>query len=562
MSGAPHFNNITSGAYPASYMSSRADCSNCHTSNANNQTIRQQWGSSGHANTTALAWTNYDFKTRIGCVQCHTTAGFIAYSTAKITAAWGTVTDKTKEVLTCIGCHSDVTNGIVRTVTPNMPYTAEPAFTNQNIGISNICMDCHSGRNNGTSITSADFSNQTFIAPHYLTAGGSLQGKSGYHFPGRSYTGYADNSHSRVGAANAIGTGSNGACVSCHMSAPKKHAFSTVSSVNGSITAITTRICSNCHSASLPATTLDIKRVAFNGALDVLKAALQAKGFTYSPAYPYFAAKNWGSGQNGANVMGAAFNYKLLAAEPGAYTHNPLYTKQLIIDSIDAVYNSGTVTGSIDTALSSLVNAGAITQGQADSLTAFRNGTTCSSCHANTSGSHSAHLNSGFSCVDCHSATASSNTTLVSGTTTHLNGVPDVQAGPGRSFSYSNGTCSAVSCHNGGSAPWGSNVSHSATLGSGDVLMFTSDSAHDVTPLSITENCSQCHYERLVAQHGGNCAVCHAGATPPANALIGTWDKSCQACHTTFHTAMTANHNGIYDGSSASCEKCHDTSGG
>jgi predicted CXXCH cytochrome family protein len=103
---------------------------------------------------------------------------------------------------------------------------------------------------------------------------------------------------------------------------------------------------------------------------------------------------------------------------------------------------------------------------------------------------------------------------------------------------------------------------HKAMLGSGDIVVFTGDSTHDVTPLSMTENCTLCHYESLVQQHGGNCSLCHSGSNPPANALIGNWNKTCQqaSCHPSLHSAMKADHNGIYWNSSSSCDLCHDTS--
>ena len=103
---------------------------------------------------------------------------------------------------------------------------------------------------------------------------------------------------------------------------------------------------------------------------------------------------------------------------------------------------------------------------------------------------------------------------------------------------------------------------HKATLGSGDILMFTGNSTHDVTPLSISENCTLCHYESLVQQHNSNCALCHSGANPPRKTITGAWNKTCQqaACHPTIHAAMGADHNRIYWNSSASCELCHDNS--
>ena len=104
-----------------------------------NASHRQEWNKSGHAATTDLPWIIEDFKTKSGCVQCHTTTGFIAYSTGKITAAWGVASDKTKEVLRCNGCHKDVPNGVVRTVAPVRPYADDP-YINRDVGKSNLCM--------------------------------------------------------------------------------------------------------------------------------------------------------------------------------------------------------------------------------------------------------------------------------------------------------------------------------------------------------------------------------------------------------------------------------------
>ncbi|MDD2852867.1 MAG: hypothetical protein PHY09_13330 [Desulfuromonadaceae bacterium] len=747
VSGAPHFNNITGALYPASYMTSRSDCTNCHYGNSSNQSIRQQWSKTGHADTTALPWIDYDFKTRSGCVQCHTTTGFIAYSTAKVTAAWGNDSDKTKEVLTCIGCHSDVANGVVRTVTPIKPF-ADDSYVNRNVGPSNICMNCHSGRNNGLSVVSGDFSNQAFIAPHYLAAGGVLHGKGGYNFPGQTYAFYSSNSHRAIGMGDNKGTGTNGPCIGCHMTSPEKHLFQAISSANGTIEAITSDACAKCHAAYLGNTQLNSMKADFNNALDALKALLAVKGFNYSTSYPYFSNTNWDSGQAGANTMGAAFNYVLLLNEPGAYAHNAEYTKKLVFDSIDYLHN-GMITGDIDTALDSLVGNG-ITQAQADSLKAYQNSNSCSSCHASTpaSPSHPAHLGSGygFGCADCHAATAASNTALVSGTTTHLNGAYDVQAGTGRSFIYAGGTCSSISCHNNGDATWGatlgcagchgnpptypngdpkvnshakhsfgcvtchsgttidgititnknlhvngiydvtpgaeatftytyaatggncstischggtsatwgstlgcatchgnppayvngtpkannhgshnfacstchsgtttdgttiadstlhangvydvtpgtgttftytfastggtcSNVnchqgvpsatwgrSHIAAIATGNVLVFSNENIdHGAAGFSTEMDCRVCHYENLVTQHNGNCALCHSGATPPANALIGNWNRTCSqlSCHPTIHSNMGPDHNGVYSIKGASCDNCHDSS--
>lgn len=504
--GLLHFNNVTSEGYPASYVTSRASCLNCHFDSPANAAVRQQWYSSGHAKVTAPAWMAHDFKTRTGCVQCHTTTGFIAYSTGKVVSAWGVASDKTKEVLTCIGCHKEMTTGVVRTVQPVRPY-ADDTYQNRDLGISNICMSCHSGVRNGSSISVqlanlADFTNLAVITPHYLAAGGVLHGKGGYHFAGAApYAYYSSNSHRRIGSNDANGTGRSGACVACHKD-ENGHAFR-----------VGTALCANCHGATLAEAQLALDRADFDSGLTALAAMLEEKGHPYSPQYPYFSNTNWGSGQAGADTMGAAFNYLLLFKEPGAFAHNSAYAKRLILDSIDYLHN-GAVTGNIDTALDYLVARDKITREVADSLLRYKSTGSCSSCHTNNTGSHTAHLDSGFSCAACHSATANGTASLIPGSLAHLNGVTDVEAGLGRSFSYSfatgGGTCSSISCHNNGTAVWG------AALGC--------DGCHGAPPASASH---QKHYGGSVAQAAYGATSIAQDIAPNSTAYI----MNCGNCH-------------------------------
>lgn len=523
--GTVHFNNVTSGAYPASYVTSRATCYDCHIDTAANATIRGQWARTGHANVKSPAWTTYDFKTRAGCVQCHTTTGFIAYSTGKVTGAWGLAADKSKEMVTCVACHNDVPAGALRSVTPIKPY-ADDSYVNRNVGPSNLCVDCHGGRNNGKSVKSADFTNQAFVSPHYMAAAGLLHGQGGYNFPGYSF--YSSNSHRKVGIGATMGTGIAGPCVACHMSAPAKHLYRAVSTdTGGIITSIDTTLCANCHNSSLSVESLKANQATFDNALSVLTAALSAKGFVYSSNYPYFVNTNWGAGTAGANSMGAAFNYVLLTHEPAAYAHNPAYAKQLAMDSIDAAYHDGTLTGSIDDVLAALVGEGKISQAQADSLTSYKSAGNCASCHTNNTGSHTKHLNSlmganAIGCVDCHKNTAASNTALVPGTTKHLNGMVDVIfSGAG---SYAAGSCGAVYCHSNGAATYSSPVwggsplncgschplaslrgAHAAHIGG--VIPAYGDTANSSTAAEYRFGCGSCHPTDIAGHGNGHIDV-------------------------------------------------------
>lgn len=633
-SGAPHFNNITTGMYPASYVTQNFTCVDCHgVDSAINKKNREEWALTGHGNVNAPSWIAEDFKTLNDCVRCHTTTGFRAYSTAKVTAAWGVSTDKTKEVLICIGCHSDANTGTIRNVSLHKPYTDEPGFTSNDLSTSNICVNCHSGTNNGTSIQvkvgTANFASQPFVAPHGITSAGSIQGKSAFLFPGRTYAAYEDNSHRMAGVGNRMGTGTKGPCITCHVSgdaAHNKHSFKAISSASGTRTVekFRTTSCTSCHGGSLSVAVLEGHRLDFDTAMSILKAQLQAKGFVYSNTAPYFSTTNWGSGQAGANVMGAAYNYRLFVEEHGAYAHNPSYAKQIIVDSIDAVYNNGVVTGDIAPALAALVSGGNISQAQADSLVTYKNSTSCNTCHGNPPAQIGAVNNHEIAtdigtCTTCHIYTGS-------GGLHHNDSHVDFQA------NIACGTCHKTAA----SAPQlatGTHGLHFTILQSTDEFVnctkcHTYNGAmtapHRDGTVQITAGCSTnlCHGSIATPTWGTNssnnsCTKCHGTGTASVDATnryvvapndiaatgtgkvsanaktgahqthlrmlngmsaIGTVDERCQGCHgalptdslhsngtsTPSFTGIAANAGAMspsFSGGSCSSTYCHDPAG-
>lgn len=196
----------------------------------------------------------------------------------------------------------------------------------------------------------------------------------------------------------------------------------------------------------------------------------------------------------------------------------------------------------------------------------------CGSCHGNPpaypsgapkANSHAAH---GFSCDKCHAGTTGEGGSMA-GVSRHGNLAYDVVAGAGESFSYtfaaSGGSCSDISCHQGGAATWGAVANHEATLGSGYILMGLNNSDHGDDSFGIEKECSQCHYANLATQHLRKCSLCHGGGNPRAM-LGGPWNGTCQqgGCHPTFHNEMAPDHNGVYGNSSSACGECHDESTG
>jgi len=375
--GPPHYNNVTGGSYPASYLSSRADCADCHYDSPENQAIRQQWYSSGHAQVAARPFTGYDFKTLDGCVQCHTTTGFIAYSSGRATSAWGAASDKTKEIISCRGCHTDISTGELRGNRPVQPYAGE-SYRNPDLGAaSNLCATCHSGTASGRSIKAqaaagADFGNLPFTGSHSSAAAGILFTSIGYQFGFRNYSNGWHFKHDRIGVnhfkAYGFDTGSDGPCAGCHMSSPGKHSFSPLAKdASGAVSAIVSSSCAGCHSgpAYLDAARTNSRISKFAASLLALQKMLERKGIFYADQAPYFfksagnvsagnAVTNWGN----ADTMGAAFNFNLLQHEPGAYAHNMTYSKRLIYDSIDFLDN-GALDDSVSSAIDSLATLAA-----------------------------------------------------------------------------------------------------------------------------------------------------------------------------------------------------------
>ncbi len=348
------------------------------------------------------------------CVRCHTTTGYVKYVETgfKDIAPFDEPSgQRTREMIACSACHTP-TPFLSYDIVDWENYTYVPAFSRRDVpqviayynystsgtkvlnpmvmpydaGESNNCIVCHAGRTGGSTLrllaqlygSSGTFwGNVPLIDPHGMAAAGILYGKNGYEFFGKSYSG-------TFAVHGALGGDDPGACIFCHMSADKKHTFSPVEKdAAGTITAITafTPTCSGCHDQTVkpiplndPAQ-LEGKRRDYASALKALAAALANKGINYNGALsPYFfttaekaaqgdatAYRNWrafyvaGSPPvySGSDLMGAAFNLRLLDGEKGAYAHNSYYAKRLTYDSIDMA-DDGKLNASVAVTLQNL----------------------------------------------------------------------------------------------------------------------------------------------------------------------------------------------------------------
>ena len=407
-------------------------CHNPHDTSTLMPTIFKDYAEgSGHGDVNGEGWIHYRWKdsgvppavtgqsSRAACQRCHTTTGFLAkingelglvgsarvptysrqYPTGTLLTVAGagnatTVTfdvsgnvnkDNTKQVLRCDACHDNLYKYNLRApiaVTAEysadgVSYTGTHTVAYPDIGKSNLCLNCHVGRENGDSVKLRDFvntgttaapvngpanySNISFVNSHYLTGGATVYTQSGYEYAGRGYAN-AGFEHDLIGtpAVTAVEpqvtVTQGGPCVGCHMSTAR-HTFKPVRFTTGTrtIAEVTSPICVQCHGSggfAANVANLTTWKTQHDAAMEALNLALQARGFFFSTSNPYFfngpngtlgSKTKWTStgdvdntgNTTGKNNMGAAFNYNMLEHDYGAFAHNSVYVKRLIYDSID-----------------------------------------------------------------------------------------------------------------------------------------------------------------------------------------------------------------------------------
>ncbi len=471
------YNNYTSAGYVVMQGTPLASkCVWCHNPHDNRvKPQHNQWAESGHGETTSSPFNAADFKMRGSdnewsqaygtvCVRCHTTTGFVNLVTSnmKDVRPWGRGADgtpiaTTKQTIFCNACHDNngkaygynlrsipnlgATGGVriyynysAVTTAAGLSTLAAVRISDTvdypNIGISDRCLLCHSGRGTGKLIKDAgtkvdangrtfSFSNNSRIGMHDFAGGASMFRRVGFEYyssfryeqpAGITYI------HDQIGVSYP-GTGSRGPCVTCHMSSGEAHSFMPVSfsavslavapntsavfpsGTGFEIASINTSVCSTCHSSgkigfsnfSGTRTDLTTKKSGYHAALRALFVWLNKKQITSSADWLKASTYTWNApltapaygaacstvGQDavyfGSRNMGASFNYDFLKNDPGAYVHNDLYAKRLIYDTLDWI-DDCQLNNTVDRAITDAGNAtyfgATISSGLRSSLTA------------------------------------------------------------------------------------------------------------------------------------------------------------------------------------------------
>ena len=360
---AAHFRNMTANdnnVSSAMYVTTNFEngCTACHEPhnplNGRGADQRKAWAQSGHGNINNAPFADEAFNQNTSCIRCHTSTGysnFLAGTTGGSTApwsdpfptaSWAAKDDKGREVLTCRTCHVNDSFAVKGAPAFTAPYNSNKnpkAFPN--VGESNLCIACHSGRENADSIEAiADFTNASFKNSHYKAGAALMYMASGFdNFTtsttkfGTGYTssttyqktmtpdnvsvpsfgiaGGVTSTHRKLGTTMINGDShnaaffvpgtadANGPCVTCHLNVngtPDRPATGHSWKIDANAF---NQLCVNCHDeeggvaltgANFQTIFLEEQAVGFTDALGLIQNLFLTKyGIKYDPnAYPYF----------------------------------------------------------------------------------------------------------------------------------------------------------------------------------------------------------------------------------------------------------------------------------
>jgi hypothetical protein len=228
---APH---ATVGRMPDS-------CLGCHNPAEDNDIVTQ-WTTSGHGDGFAEPWNHWNADASISssCARCHSAYGYrqLADSSTStdplkptppgvpwytldansINPSYPTVTSQSPiypRVLNCEGCHEPNGGGLTLYQAGKLQEVAFPSGVRKTLGnSSNVCMQCHQGRQSGKSIPSCSTTTGYCSVPseHYLPEAATFFGTevtAGYEYAAKTYAGKVPFAgHEQIEKQD---------CISCHI---------------------------------------------------------------------------------------------------------------------------------------------------------------------------------------------------------------------------------------------------------------------------------------------------------------------------------------------------------
>ena len=335
-------------------------------------------GDEGHFDGSTEAWRHWDedeYEVSSRCARCHSADGLAYY----LEFGENVATHAANGML-CTTCHTSPP--AVR----SSPSVTFPSGVVRDLGdSSNLCLNCHQGRESMDSILNKINSSDppwSFTNIHYFPAaaifyGGEVRG--GFQFKDKTYAG-------RKFYPNHMGLFDT--CVECHMGTNSPHKPYDMTGEMHNVLKPNPEDCVYCHGqdVSQPNPGSDPAKFKFSGIRPAstpdydgdgnknesleneikgleadLYAELQAFGFKIGApiayeahSYPYFfndlngngiadedeATRSNGYSFTNARLLKAAYNYQVSLKEPHGFIHNSRYVSQILVDSIEHVGGS------------------------------------------------------------------------------------------------------------------------------------------------------------------------------------------------------------------------------
>jgi|GEM_PF-943679 len=480
---APHgggvATNSVGGNGTTQYVTQGAICNDCH---GHNNTVNAGFAEGGHGAVSSdplNAFGHYDWNGRTNngtrqngnCDRCHTAYGFMKF--ANQTTGYTRLQLKTGQannVLICVGCHSNLDNGALRTdATPaGNPTTlaggyfalfssaaptaagtqGQVAANKTKIELSfpgyknsSICVPCHAGRSTAAVfvavIDQAKLVNKNYSTittsyyQHAANMGQTFTGQGGYDFTGKLATiGTSGHAALKMGA-----TDTQGPCVACHYSkAGFDHSLEVVPSVAGCVATMCHKTVPNVEEAKA---NFDAGVLALDTLIRYKFAPLQTvvQDLATERGNVRFGRFGKADGVPATDATakaayGAWYNWQILATyDKAAYAHNPKYARQILNDTL-AYVNSGLTDGkNVDAALlaAQAINPALVTPAVAAAAQGFITAPGCAACHAakvttftTTAGYH--FVTKEYACANCHSANLHQSTAAADAPTCRCHG--------------------------------------------------------------------------------------------------------------------------------------------
>jgi len=304
-------------------------CISCHSS-THRDPIYASYDLSVHAMETLHATNGLNLVTsqyanRTGCVQCHTSSGFIdKVNDYPLATGAGTATGDPaylgSQTITCTTCHdahrsfdfeNDGNDYALRVIDP---VTLIDGLTQIDMGHSNTCVSCHQPRD--VAPTPDGDGNFTITSSRY----GPHHGPQSMVLEG-IYGALIDGGSTAIPGARTAGHRTGASCVTCHMG-------ETTDGTDGLHSwHPTENTCITCHTNGAPEEVTGYA-ADFQTLHDLLvaKGAITESGSTVSGTYPIKVAQ-------------AVWNYKTLEEDRSNGVHNPKFATALLKNSIEALQN-------------------------------------------------------------------------------------------------------------------------------------------------------------------------------------------------------------------------------